>query len=177
MAQEPELVTSHQLEVKPLHNGAVTERFREVCDFRNDFAAFFTGVNREIDAPDPFTACGTLAPQFFEALHTAFVTRPAGFNPFADPHLFLGVEFVKAGALQSFRGKLFFLAGLVGGKVSRVGSENPAVQLNDACDGVVQKRAVVGDHHQRPRIFKFTRQNRFKRENRFDVQVVCGFVK
>ena len=141
MAQEPELVTSHQLEVKTLHNGAVTERFREVCDFRNDFAAFFTGVNREIDAPDPFTACGKLAPQFFEALHTAFV------------------------------------AGLVGGKVSRVGSENPAVQLNDARDGVVQKRAVVGDHHQRPRIFKFTRQNRFKRENRFDVQVVCGFVK
>ena len=62
VSQEPQLVAAHQFEVEPLYDRAVAEGLREVRDLGDDFAAFFTGVDRKVHRPQAFASGGALAP-------------------------------------------------------------------------------------------------------------------
>ena len=61
----------------------------------DDFAAFLSAVELEIDLSLYVAAFGTLAAQFFQTAHAAFVAGTARFDAFAYPRFFLSVEFVE----------------------------------------------------------------------------------
>ena len=87
------------------------------------------------------------------------------------------MEFVKAGAFHGFCGELLGFAGFVGGEIARVGTQHAAIQLYDARHGIVQEGAVMRNHHQRPAVFIFPRENFFEDENGLNIEMIRGFVQ
>ena len=115
--------------------------------FGDDFAAFFAGIKLEIHLTLPVAALGALAAQFFQTAHAAFVAGAARFNAFAYPHFFLRVEFVKQAVVFGFHRQLFGFFLAVAGEATGVRAQYAAVEFNDAVGDVVEKTAVVGNHH------------------------------
>ena len=142
--------------------------------FGDDFAAFLTAVELEIDLPLHIAAFGALAAQLFQTAHAAFITGTARFDAFAYPCFFLCVEFVEEAVMFRLDCQLlrFFLA--VFGERAGIGAQNTAIEFDDARGDVVQKTAVVGNHDQAA--FKRLEQV-FQPDNRVDVQMVGRFVQ
>ena len=116
--------------------------------FGDDFAAFLTAIELEIDLSLYVAAFSALAAQFFQTAHASFVAGAACFDAFAYPRFFLRMEFVEEAVVFRFDCQLlrFFLA--VFGERAGIGAQNAAVELNDARGDIIQKTAVVGNHDQ-----------------------------
>ena len=76
----------------------------------------------------------------------AFVARAPRFDALADPRFLLRPELVELAPCRRLGFELDGLPRLVGGEVARIGTQQAAVELDDARGHAVEKRAVVRDH-------------------------------
>ncbi len=125
----------------------VAIRKTRVFQFRNDFAAFFARIQFEIDLPLLFTASGALSAQFFQTAHTPLVARSSRLNALANPHFFLRVKFIKQAIVFRLNRQFlrFFLA--VFAETALVRTQHAPIQFHNPIGDVVQKTAVVRNHH------------------------------
>ena len=173
-ADQADFVAAQNAAGKVLDQRAAFKAFADVFQLGHQLAGALAGVQLEVDLAYALAAGGALAADFFQAAHAAFVAGAACFHAFADPHFFLGVEFIKDAVLFFFHGQLFGFAYLVGAKAAGVAAQQAAVQLDDAGGDVVQKAAVVGDQqHAAGKVL----DQAFQPLDGAHVQVVGGFVQ
>ncbi len=115
-----------------------------------------------------------LLAQPFETAHPALVAGAARFDAFADPHFFLRQQLVELCVAHRLCRKLLRLAPLVIGETARIDREPAAVELDDAGDHAVEKRAIVrhDQHGARESAQRF-----LKPFDRIEVEMVGRFIE
>lgn len=83
VSDQSEPIATHELEIEIAYDGVSVKELAKADSFADDFAAFFTSVDLEIDAAHAVSTRRALASKFFKAAHTAFIAGPPGFDALA----------------------------------------------------------------------------------------------
>ncbi len=172
-ADEADPVAPHDAERKIIDDGAVTEAFGYRVELGDQLPRALAGVECQFHVAEAVETLGAFDAQPFQALHPPFVARAARFDAFADPDLFLGPEFIEAAACDLLRRELLVLALFVGSKVAGIGTQNPAIELDDSSRDPIEKGAVVSDDDRG----RTLQQQFLEPLDALDVEVVGGFIE
>ena len=135
---------------RSLNDGPLAERLGDIGQLGDQLAGALARIEREFDAAHLFATRGALVAQRFQSAHATFVARAAGFDAPANPDFFLRPELVELAIDDVLGRELFALARFVRGEVAGIRTQQAAIQLDDARDDAIEKRAIVSDDDGRP---------------------------
>ncbi len=173
-ANQGDFVAALDLSRELFHQDFTVNLIVHVFHFEDNLAGTGGLFHLHFGAAHHFTAFATFTAHGLQGTHAAFVTGTAGFNPLADPHLFLRQLAVKLGILQLFHAQVFFFLQQIGIVIAWISHQLTAVEIDNTRRHIANKRTVVRDEDDGA---AEGFQEPFQPVNRFDIQVVGGFVQ
>ena len=142
---QPDLVATYDGGRKVLDDDLVAKGLAGFSQLGHQFATQHACSHIHAHLADNVPMCGATGAQFFQPHDATLAARAARFNAFPDPDLFLRQQLVRLGADDRFLRQLLFLENQILSEIAIVGTQNPAIQLDDARRHPIQESPVMGD--------------------------------
>ena len=173
-ADDADPIAPHHGRGKIVNDRPRAAQKRHSFERRHEGPAAIGLLDLELHAADRIPPLAALPAQRLQGPHAALVPRAAGLDARANPDFFLRELLVEEGILFFFRGEGLLLPHEKRVVVARPVEDPAPVDLENPVGHVPEKRAVVGDEHERS---PPAAEKRFEPLHRLDVEVVRGLVE